>query len=308
MVHNGYSDSIIQENSRTITIAVNGSFNFSGGVFIGGNSNIANSGSFTLDSNAKFINTSATFSIRNFVSIDDGDDFTHNNGTISLFSYSSGSETTVDMDTITLYKFKIDNAAGDKKVTFGSDNEITVENDFTLSGSTTTYDIALFSGKIFSKKNVYVQYYKSLDYGQGTTELILDGDSTQIIDGTGNNSGALFKVTINKGTDTLKIINTIHMQNNWTNNGCIMSHSSSSIVVFKYPSTIDGNTEFNRLAFEGLYSYTTWNISDTLNVLDDLTFKGNGVVYLLGGEIHCDGDFDLSPNTALNDGTASSTY
>lgn len=308
-VRNGYTDSIVQQNSYTVTVASNGSFAVSGGIFIGGNSNITISGTFTLDSNALFTSTSATLAIRDAVTIDDGDDFTHNNGLFSLTSLAAGSVITVDFDTITLYDFKINNTSGAKKITFGSDNEITVNNNLSLNGNTTSnYDITLFSGKIFCKKNIYVAYKKSTIHGQGTTEIVLDGTGTQTIDGTGNVNGALFGITINKSSDTLKIKSAINIQNNWTNNGCIMYHYSSSAVTFKYASTIDGNTEFYKLSFDGDYNRTQWNIIDTVNVNSDLFFIGNGIVYLLGGEIHCKKNFDISNNTAVNDSGSSSTY
>lgn len=309
-VRNGYTDSIVQQNSYTVTVATNGSFAVSGGIFIGGNANIINSGSFTLDSSGVFTSTSGVFSIRNAITIEDGDKYNHNNGQLSLTSYSSGSEITVDMDTIALYKFRINNTSGDKKVTFAADNIITVENDIELSGSTTSYDIALFGGVINAKKNIIINYYKSLDYGQGTTEIIINGSGTQTINATGNNSGALFKVTINKGSDTLKIIDDFHVHNNWDYNSGIIKHENSSIIRFYYPFTISGSMNFNYLIFQGetiTSGGTQWNITDEITVDSILMFNGDGIVYLLGGEIHCMDNFNISTNTAINGSAGSST-
>ncbi len=305
-VRNNYTGTITQSSTYTITVASNGSASFSGGTFTGGSGDFTVAGTFTLDSNALFTSTSATLAIRDAVTIDDGDDFTHNSGLFSLTSLSAGSTVNVDMDTIILYDFKVNDAAGLKNITFASDNEITVNNNFTLTGSTSSYEIFLFGGKIFCKKNIYVSYRWSNTVGQGTTEVIVDGSGTQIIDGTGNLNGALFKLTINKGTDTLKFKGPINIHNNLTNTSGILVFESTSAITMKYPSTIDGNFDFDKLTFEavaGTYA-DTWNINDTLTTSDDLVFKGNKIVYLLGGIIYCNEDFDISTNTSTN---ASST-
>lgn len=301
-VRNSFTDTIDQYSGYTITIASNGSASFSGGVFLGGNANITIAGTFTLDSGAVFRSTSATLAVRGDVLISDGNQFIHNNGLLSLYAISGGSVITANIDTLNVYNFLVDNTSGDKKVTFNSGNQITVLNDLTLSGSVTFHDIALFDGKIYVKNDIYVQYRRSIDYGQGTTEIIVDGSGTQLIDGTGNANGALFKLTIDKGSDTVKFKNRINIQNNFTYNSGIVIFESSSLIEFRYSSTIDGTYNFNKLRFNASTATTTWNINDTLTVNDTLSITGNIWPLFYSGIVNCKGNFDVSQNSTGSGG------
>jgi hypothetical protein len=299
-VKSTYTDTIFQDSNKTIEVLSGGSFSILGGTFIGGTGNITIRGTFTLGSSALFTSTSGVLNIRGNVTIDDGDDFSHNNGTFTLFSVTGGSTVTVDLDTIILYNFNVNNAAANKSVTFASDNEITVNNDITLFGSTTAFEMVLFGGKFFIKGDVYVEYFRTNIYGQGTTEFIFDGSGNQKIDATGNGAGgSLFKVTIDKSaSDTLFLSGTFRVDNNWDHNTGIVSADSTSIVWFyRGAATISGNTKFNSIRFQGISTGITWNISDTLIVMDRLIFVGTVNIRLLGGEIHCKGDLDVSGNS-----------
>lgn len=295
-----YSDTIVQQSSRTITTG--GSFHLSGGVFVGGNSNINLGSGFILDSNAFYINTSATLNVRGIITIEDGDDFNHNTGNLILTSGTGGTPVTLDLDTIVLYNFYVNNANGNKSVTFGSDNEITVNNDFKLYGSTTNYEIVLFGGKIFLKGDVYVEYFRTNSYGQGTTEIIFDGSGNQKIDALSNGAGgSLFKVTINKASsDTLFLYGKFRQDNNWDYNSGFVKADTSSRISFFRGSTISGTMTFHKVRFQNLGSSFTWNITDTITVNNTMDFLGDNVIYLLGGEIHCKGNFSVSSNTSSN--------
>ncbi|HET6990987.1 MAG TPA: hypothetical protein VFJ43_06670, partial [Bacteroidia bacterium] len=283
----------LSQGANTITIGSVGA-TLSGGVFLGGSSDITVSGTFTISGNT-FTSTSGTFSTSANLTISSGS-FTHNSGTLSLTASSTLAISRTGG--VTFYNLSFAPTTT-STYTITSTTAINVSHLLSYDGSSA---ITVNTGNINAKGDISIT--NTSTSGNGTATITINGSGTQTITGTSTVAqGKLPNIVINKSSsDTLKLVNTISVIGNWTYTAGKISAGTSTLY-FANVLTITGNHSLYNVIFVG----TTFTIASgtTLTVNGTLTTRGTGACVINTGTINAKGDIKISNTSSAGGGTAS---
>lgn len=278
-----YADTL-RQNGYTMTIGASG-FSVVSGLFTGSSSNITLSGTLTINGGT-FTATSGTLSTTSGITFSSGT-FTHNSGTVEMKATAtlSGSPT--------LYNFSIAPTAANTTITVS--NTPVVNNTFTLGG---TKIVTINTGTLECKGNITITNNQATGGGSATVKI--SGTTTQTLTGSGTEAqGALPKVTVNKSSDTLKLVSIISIAGDWTNTAGVISPGSSTLCVSGSISFVGSSFSLYHLVLRSTYSIGV-SASQTVTVLGNFT----GYSSLIGGT----GFIDLKGNMTINTTNTTSTY
>lgn len=193
-INSGYTGTITQSGSFTITIGSD-DYNQADGTFLGGSGDInLNSGTFTI-SNGTFQSTSGTLFFDDDFTISGGH-FQHNNGTVE---FDDNNHQPINLNVIdTFYNFNMDASANNKKLTIQSGDTMLVVNKLYLN-----------QGRILSN---HIIVHNELEITSGYD----DGTSTLWFKGLGpvNAYGRLdkgkheFRIEMDSNSDTTYLYDT----------------------------------------------------------------------------------------------------
>lgn len=287
-VTSGFTDTIVQSNSYTITVGGNDAA-FAGGVFLGGNSNITINGDLTISGTA-FTSTSAILAIKRHYTLSGSGSFSHNNGETKFTSAGNYTAGTLTGST-TFYNLTFEAATYSKTPAIDASTTFTVNNDLKLTGSAL---LKLQNGTIEVKGNITTDYGNNTS--AGTTLIVINGTGSQTLTGSSISNGALPKVTINKSSGTLYLSGQISVDNDWTYTAGTIS-AGTSTVAFSRGFTITGTHTLNKVIFQnkngGTSSFTLAS-GTTLTINDTLQLTGSSLPLLSGGTIEAKGNIVLS--------------
>ncbi|MEO5643579.1 MAG: hypothetical protein ABIS12_09655 [Bacteroidia bacterium] len=286
-ISSAYTGKIIQ-GTKTLTIGTSGAV-LSGGTFSGGSASITVSGAFTI-SGIAFTSTSGTFSSSANFTFSSGS-FAHNNGKMKFTASNTITGST------SLYQLEFAPAAT-SAYSIASGTTLTVNNTLTFSGSNT---IDLNTGTINAKGDISITN-SAFGTSGGTATININGTATQTMTGTTTNGwGKLPNVTINKSSDTLKLVNFISIGGTWTYTAGIIN-AGTSTVHFANTLTIIGSHTLYNITFTAS-SARTYTISSgtTVTANGTVSISGTANITINTGTINAKGNI-TSSNTATGGG------
>jgi hypothetical protein len=241
------------------------------------------------------INKSAgTLTLDSIISVTAG--WTYTAGTLS-----TGTSTVAFYDnaqtitgTHTLKNVTFYNSSGAYTYTIASGTTLTVNGTLTLDGST---GITLNTGTINAKENVNLT--NTSNAGGGTATIVLNGSGTQTITGAALGvAGRLPKVTINKSSDTLKLISTIPVTGDWTYTSGVINAGTSQVAFLGGGLTITGSHTLNDVRFGSASTFVIAS-GTTLTINGTTTYgTGSGAIIINTGTVNAKGDISLgNPST-----------
>ncbi len=197
------------------------------------------------------------------------------------------------------------NSATARTYTVKSDTTLIVNGTLTIDNSSTAI-ITINGGFIRSRGNISLP--DSTMNHTGTTNLIIDGTSDQLLSGNATNStGGLIPLNINKASGTLTLSGTIRTAKTWSYSGGTIDPGTST-VVFGATLTIAGSHTLNNVRFDGYKTAMTVTITSatTLTVNGGLTLDQGanaGVITMNTGTMYAKRDVTIA-DTLTHTGTA----
>ena len=318
-LNSGYTGTVTQNNSVTLTVGTSG-WTHAGGTFAGGDSTIDLNGSFTLSAGI-FTSTSGTMDVLNNWTHTSGGTFNHNLGSI----ISSAVSATWDFDTSeTFYNFERNCDGGGN---CGTSQILTIASGDTaiVTGTFTHDDGAIATGTIEAQGDVVIE-----SSSNGTTaSLTFTGTADQTITGNGGTtlslninktsgiltaegSFTITNVTISSGTFT-STSDILTVKGNWTHtSGGTFNHNLGSIISSAVSATWDFDTSETFYNFErncdgggncGTSQILTIASGDTAIVTGTFTHDDGAIAT---GTIEAQGDVVIESSS--NGTTASLTF
>jgi hypothetical protein len=308
LINNGYSGTITQESTRTVTIGSSGYTQHSG-TFAGGDAKITiNTGDFTL-SGGSFTSTSGMLEM-----VSEQNYWTHSGGT---FDANSGhvkmrgawnDKTDISGDT-TFYDWTSERWGGSAYVTIAADTTVTVENTFTMSfndGREGGY--SLNTGTVLCLGDIVATDGSRVIGGTATVRIGGAGDQTI----TGSGAG-ISNVEVDKPSGTLYAAGNLQIGNSFTLTAGTFTSTSGMLTLYDYtraPGTTfnhnDGTVRFQA----GHFETTTIDVpgSETFHHLI-MAGSRSSYIELSGNTLTALGNFTFSPtdsykgsSTRINDG------
>jgi len=238
--------------------------------------------------NIEIDKSSGTLSLVNTISA--GGDWKYTQGTISAGSstvYYINSKTITGSHGLNAVMF----ATGTHTIASGT--TLTVNGTLTIPGSTA---VTLNNGTIEAKENITVT--NTSTGGGGSATILINGTSDQTLTGSGTaGQGELPKVTINKSSGTLYLVNVISVFNNWTYTAGTIDAGSSTLFL-SASLTMSGSHSLNHLKQGGSVTLTIAG-GTTVTVLGNFEITGNTVFSISTGTLDIKGDITVS-NDAVN--------
>ncbi len=262
----------------------------SGGSFSGGNSAITINGTMTVDGGT-FTSTSGFLTVRGNFSNTSGT-FSHNNGTVRFKNESTGQlsiSSTSKTSEVNFYNVELD--ASDARATFRVNNmKLVVNNSLLMSGDE---ELFLNGDTVLMTGSSSLTLTNISNTGGGTAKIKFNGASNQyIIGNTGSEYVKLPNIIINK-TNTLTLSGNIAL-----GGSCYLDYKSGTIsegtsnFLFYYNDTIKGAMTFYNVEFAGHSS--TFYLSDTINVKNDLFLSGTAYTQINNGGIKLYSDLNYT--------------
>ena len=194
-INGGYTRTIIQKSSFTITVGSSG-FSQAGGTFTGGSNKIVINGGFTI-TGGTFTSTADSLCLGSNATISGGV-FNHNNGCIQI---DGGSNSTVGVGTAVLFNVRINKPS----FMLGVTDTMKIIGNLTFSALN-----SLTGGAISVEGNVI-----STQPGIGGLGVVrFNGGNAQTFSALGN-GGGLPNVIINKSGNTLTLQDTLRVSGNF---------------------------------------------------------------------------------------------
>jgi hypothetical protein len=281
----------------TGNITVNGNAGFTGGSFTGGTGNITVSGNFTLNG-TNFTSTSAILEIDGNAAFTTAT-FAHNDGTVR---FNAKAATTISGISPSFYILEFVGKGFNYNIT--SAGSVIASNSLNLTGAL-TYN--LNTGIINVLGNINVT--NTASGCAGTATINIDGTGNQDFSGsTAAGLGALPRLTINKPTGTLNLLNFPSSSNTFTYTSGIVNAGTSTYSFTNgstNPYTISGSLTLNNIEFISLANMTyTIPVATVLTAAGDLTLSGTSRITLNTGNINVNGNIFLNNTSAAGGGTA----
>lgn len=306
-----------------------------GGIFNGGSGNITLSGVYTLNGGT-FNSTSGVISnstaASGLVWATEGGIFNHNNGTVSIYVSSYGTETVNVNNNEKYYNLILGTQDTNRRLDISGDT-IVVDGTFTQKKGQINNGILKINGNVLLENNGTSTYG-----GQGTVVLQFTNGTDQTIDCSGGNTTcSLPSITINKPTGTINVLapnlsvrsgaltlnsgtfnstsGKLYLYStNWTHNGGVFKHNNGTVEMYvsggTYNISSPGSETFYNLTLTGQDYNRCVNLSGQLvNVMN--TFKHGDTdvgVTVQNGTVNVYGDVftgyvdlgSLSSNYLLN--------
>lgn len=238
-----------------------------------------------------------------------GDIYVGNNWTYISGTVNAGTSRVVFSQTLTItgslafneIEFKATN--GDYVITIASGTQLSISGNLYISG---TKGVFLQTGRLLVTGNITVT--NTSPYTGGSAEIVVNSVSDQVLTGSGVALlGRLPKITIDKASGTLHLVDVITVSDNWTYLQGTLDAGTSRLV-FSKDVTITGthtlnDVEFASTTFEG-GSYIIVASGTTLTINGSTVISGTQPVGLGTGFIDTKGDVTITNTSQWTGGTA----
>lgn len=285
-INTGYSGTITQSGSNTVTVGSSG-YDQATGTFTGGSGSITTT-TFTL-SGGTFTSTSGTMQTTSTWNISGGT-FNHNSGTVNLQLATFGSYNI--SGTYSLYNATFTGCSSTAVLS----GVMTVVNTLILSGNVGCSTSSLTgTGSITAQGDITV-----IGNGIGGTVVInIAGTGSQTLTGENDGNNTVPSITINKSSGTLTIVDKILVNSNWTYTTGTVSPGTSTIGFSAVFATqiISGSLSLTNLSFEGCSSSIQIDSGTVLTATGNVTFASNsgcGSAFSSSGTLVIQGNISAS--------------
>jgi hypothetical protein len=278
-------------------ISILGNAGFTGGIFSAGSGNMTISGNFTLNGTA-FTSSSGILEFNRSAAFTSAT-FMHNNG---IVRFNATAATTISGISPSLYDLEFVGKGFTYNIT--SAGNIIVSNSLNLTGA---LKYNLNTGTIDVLGNINVT--NTASGCAGTALINIDGTGNQDFSGSSAAGlGALPRVTINKVTGTLNLLNFPSSSNTFTYTSGTVNAGASTYSFTNgsaNPYTISGSLTLNNIEFLSLANLTyTIPVATMLTANGDLIMAGTNRITLNAGNINVNGNIFLTNTSAAGGGTA----
>jgi len=290
---NGYTGTITQNATKTITVGTEG-FVQASGTFTGADGGITLNGAYTL-SGGTFNAGSQTITANNNWTYSSGT-FDAQTSTVSLGGTWAG--TIAVSGSQTFNNMNIGTGTCGMTYNIASSTVLTVGGTLNFDASCGDGAIDINTGTIAAQGNITIA--DSYTY-RGSATILINGTGDQTFTGNGTSgSGAMPKININKNSGTLSLSGTIRTLNDWIYTSGTVNAGTSTVIfasVWENNIAISGSQTLYNASFEGCGS--NYNIASdaTLTVDGALTFTGtcpDGSVNINTGIIAAKGNITIS--------------
>ncbi|MEI6462305.1 MAG: hypothetical protein WCO33_01390 [bacterium] len=269
----GYSGIITQSSSVALTLGSSG-YSQVTGTFIGGDSNIDINGSVAI-TGGSFTSTSGNLSSNGNFSNTGSGSFSHNMGTITMTSTTSGKsiDTSAGMQ---FYNLTLNGVGGSWSM---SDNPTSIKNNLTISnGTLVAPNDMLFLGGSYSNSGTFTSNSGSLILNSTTTGKSLSGNMT----GTSSFENLFFDGIGGAwtfGSNATEVKGSFHIYN-----GSVTAPSSTLTISKFYSNTGSFSHNFGTVIMNatGTGNTLSGDMDENTSPFYNLTFNGSGGAWSFG--------------------------
>lgn len=214
-INSGYTGTITQASTVTITVDSSG-FAQDDGIFVGGDSAIdINDGSFTLGSGAGFTATSGTLSVERNFTINNSTTWDNNSGSILFDGSSVSDDTSASCGSKTFNTISLNKGEYRADLTIGSDCSIDFGNSPTLSGG-----LILNNGSVVVGTGTWTLNASYSQTSAGATTTF--GGTTMYVNDRVGSSATVASLTLTDGSFTAGSMTTLRVRGSLDNSANLL--------------------------------------------------------------------------------------
>lgn len=292
IIVNGYTGTLIQGSN---SITTSNLATFTTGTFLGGSGNITIGAVYTLSGTA-FTSTSGILELNGTTAAFTSGTFNHNNGTVRC--RISGTQT---MSGVSQTFYNLEFAGNTSTYNITSTGNVTALSNLLITGS---LPCTLNTGTIDVKADINIT--NTASGGGGTALVRISGTGAQIFNGSSIvSTGALPRLTVDKPSGTLDLINFPTVANTFTYTAGTVNAGSSTVCfttgsVASY--SIIGSVTLNNIVFNAATALTiTVSAATTLTATGNMTMAGTANLIMNTGTIAVQANI-IDNNSAIGGG------